>query len=172
MLKTISEFSGYLRAAGVPVAPGEEMDCLMSLEGAGLAQPALYQALRCTLVKRQRDLSVFDRVFHLYFKVLIPGRREDSDCDSGEETGTMFSLSTPGTAGQSQGSPGLGSPAQQLLGTLLAGHRAAMEHLARLGLQRLGELNRNHLDNIDETARQVKVAMEWFMAEHEMKKMV
>lgn len=67
----IRDFAGLLRTNGVRVSPAEVSDAVVaaSLVGAGEREP-FRAALRASLVKRARDVPVFDGLFDLYFSAL------------------------------------------------------------------------------------------------------
>jgi uncharacterized protein with von Willebrand factor type A (vWA) domain len=62
------EFAGFLRQNGLWVSPLEVADAASALSLLGLERRELVKgALAATLVKRGRDVPVFDRLFDLYF---------------------------------------------------------------------------------------------------------
>jgi uncharacterized protein with von Willebrand factor type A (vWA) domain len=65
------EFAGLLRANGVRAGPAEVTDAAASAALVGLEDRAAFRAaLRATLVKRSRDVPVFDGLFEIYFSGL------------------------------------------------------------------------------------------------------
>jgi hypothetical protein len=67
----VSEFAGLLRSNGVRVSPAEVADAVQAAALVGLDDRASFRAaLRASLVKRSRDVPVFDGLFELYFSAL------------------------------------------------------------------------------------------------------
>ena len=65
------EFAALLRSNGVRVAPAEVADAVTAAALVGADDRAGFRAaLRSTLVKRTRDVAVFDGLFDLYFSAL------------------------------------------------------------------------------------------------------
>ena len=84
------EFAGLLRANGVRVGPAEVIDAAASAALVGVADRAAFRAaLRATLVKRSRDVPVFDGLFEIYFSGI--GRLLE-----GIETGILRALREEG----------------------------------------------------------------------------
>jgi uncharacterized protein with von Willebrand factor type A (vWA) domain len=84
------EFAGLLRANGVRVGPAEVIDAAASAALVGVADRAAFRAaLRATLVKRSRDVPVFDGLFEIYFSGI--GRLLE-----GVETGILRALREEG----------------------------------------------------------------------------
>ncbi|MEJ2718507.1 MAG: VWA domain-containing protein [Deltaproteobacteria bacterium] len=68
MEQPILDFAGRLRKAGIKVSPVEVIDALGILSLMTLHDRSLFRdALRSTLIKRARDIPVFDTLFDLYF---------------------------------------------------------------------------------------------------------
>lgn len=68
MEERVLSFVNGLRGRGVSVSPAESIDAFSALSVVGLHDPdAFRSALRSSLVKREKDLAVFDELFHLYF---------------------------------------------------------------------------------------------------------
>lgn len=64
----IAEFTQQLRNRGLTVSTAELMDALRAVQNLGLADARLVrETLRCTLVKRQRDIEVFEELFERFF---------------------------------------------------------------------------------------------------------
>ena len=64
----LAEFAVLLRQNGLRVSPGELGDAASALGLMGLGDREITRAvLRSTLVKRAREVPVFDRLFALYF---------------------------------------------------------------------------------------------------------
>jgi uncharacterized protein with von Willebrand factor type A (vWA) domain len=68
MEQSILDFAGRLRKTGIKVSPVEVIDALGILSMMSLHDRSLFRdALRSTLIKRARDIPVFDTLFDLYF---------------------------------------------------------------------------------------------------------
>lgn len=81
MDKKILQFIDALRGSGVRVALSEDIDCFNALEILGVEDKHTFKsALRSTLVKKASDISIFEKLFELYFTALSqPLRTEDDD---------------------------------------------------------------------------------------------
>ncbi len=67
----VVEFAGLLRTNGVRVSPAEVSDAVEAAALVGAADRASFRAaLRATLVKRSRDVPVFEGLFELHFSAL------------------------------------------------------------------------------------------------------
>lgn len=74
LLRHIVRFGRTLRAAGVPVTPGQMMTFVRALVWIPIGdREAFYHAARCTLVCRHEDLAVFDRVFEWFWRNPLMG---------------------------------------------------------------------------------------------------
>ena len=64
LVRRLTELARALRAAGVPVGPGDLLHGLRAVEAVGLHRPDdVAAALRASWCRRQEDLAVFDRLF-------------------------------------------------------------------------------------------------------------
>ncbi|WP_243338545.1 VWA domain-containing protein [Anaeromyxobacter soli] len=71
MYARVAEFAGLLRTNGVRVSPAEVADAVEAAALVGASERGSFRAaLRATLVKRSRDVPVFDGLFDLYFSAL------------------------------------------------------------------------------------------------------
>lgn len=62
------DFIGALRRADIRVSTSEDLDAFAALEHLGLADRDVFRStLRSTLIKRQKDLPLFDTLFDLYW---------------------------------------------------------------------------------------------------------
>ena len=62
------DFTHHLRQVGLTVSTAELLDALRAVQRLGLSDPQLVKdTLRCTLVKRDRDVEVFDQAFERFF---------------------------------------------------------------------------------------------------------
>lgn len=62
-------FGRTLRAAGVPITPGQIMAMVRALEWIPIGdREAFYYAARCTLICRREDLEAFDRIFEWFWR--------------------------------------------------------------------------------------------------------
>ena len=67
----VAEFAGLLRTNGVRVSPAEVADAVEAAALVGVSERGSFRAaLRATLVKRSRDVPIFDGLFDLYFSAL------------------------------------------------------------------------------------------------------
>jgi hypothetical protein len=67
----VADFAGLLRTNGVRVSPAEVADAVVAASLVGAEDRGAFRAaLRATLVKRARDVPVFDVLFDLYFSAL------------------------------------------------------------------------------------------------------
>ena len=67
----VAEFSRILRTNGVRVSPAEVQDAVVAAAMVGVEDRAAFRAaLRTSLVKRSRDVPVFDALFDVYFSAL------------------------------------------------------------------------------------------------------
>jgi uncharacterized protein with von Willebrand factor type A (vWA) domain len=67
----VADFAGLLRTNGVRVSPAEVADAVVAAALVGVDDRAVFRsALRASLVKRVRDVPVFDALFDLYFSAL------------------------------------------------------------------------------------------------------
>jgi len=67
----VADFAGLLRTNGVRVSPAEVADAVVAAALVGVDDRAVFRsALRASLVKRTRDVPVFDALFDLYFSAL------------------------------------------------------------------------------------------------------
>jgi hypothetical protein len=79
MEKALLDFTGRLRRSGVPVSPAEVLDAGRVFTALGLADRTVFKdGLRSVLVKRGRDIPIFDSLFDLCFAGSpIRGRTDD-----------------------------------------------------------------------------------------------
>ncbi|MCA9774492.1 MAG: VWA domain-containing protein, partial [Myxococcales bacterium] len=64
----VLDFIAALRRADLRVSPAESLDAFAAIEAVGLRDRAVFRStLRSTLVKRSRDLPLFDLLFDLYW---------------------------------------------------------------------------------------------------------
>lgn len=73
-LHHLIHFGRTLRAAGVPITPGQMMALVRALEWIPMGdREAFYHAARCTLICRREDLEVFDRIFNWFWRNPLMG---------------------------------------------------------------------------------------------------
>ena len=69
MEKSLLKFANRLRSSGVSISPAEALDAGRALEQVGLeTRSTVKDALRSALIKRGRDIPLFDALFDLYFQ--------------------------------------------------------------------------------------------------------
>ena len=70
MRARILDFAERLRARDLPVSVAETMDAIAAVAAAGVERPVLREALAATLVKDERDRTVFDEAFDEAFPLV------------------------------------------------------------------------------------------------------
>jgi uncharacterized protein with von Willebrand factor type A (vWA) domain len=131
MEKSLTDFAEGLRKAGIGVSPAELIDASKALGHLDLAQRSLFKdGLRSTMVKRTRDIPVFDQLFDLYF---CDGLLVGSLSEASEEQPLESLLN-----GSPEMEQGLGSDLSPVALMIMAGQFAG---LTRLLLNRLESLN-------------------------------
>jgi uncharacterized protein with von Willebrand factor type A (vWA) domain len=83
----VVRFIRLLKRAGIGISPSETIDAMQALSCVALAdREAVRTVLRATLVKKLRDIPVFDALFDLFFVAPARGRPADGCHGRGEET--------------------------------------------------------------------------------------
>ena len=88
-------FARTLRAAGLPVGPGQVLDALTAVQVVGLANRSdFYWALHAVLVRRREQRILFDQAFHIFWRnpqlldrllsLAIPGLHDEDKEPPGE----------------------------------------------------------------------------------------
>jgi len=73
MDQRVVEFIAALRASGVRVSLAESADAFRAIEQLGIEDRDTFRScLRATLVKEQRDMAVFEKLFPLFFQPSQP----------------------------------------------------------------------------------------------------
>jgi hypothetical protein len=68
MDRQLVEFANLLRENGIPCSPAEDLDAFSAVRLVGIDQREAFRcALRATLVKRERDVPLFEQLFDEYF---------------------------------------------------------------------------------------------------------
>lgn len=80
MEKKLVDFIQRLRGAGVRVSVAESLDAFRATEVAGIENRETFRvSLRASLVKDVVDYPIFDKLFDLYFSVVLHGSREQKE---------------------------------------------------------------------------------------------
>jgi len=96
LLPNIMHFARVLRAAGLPVGPGQVLRAVEAVEAVGLASRAdFYHALHAVFVARREQRELFDQAFHVFWRnpqilermmdLLLPTVRAELQPQPGEE---------------------------------------------------------------------------------------
>lgn len=169
MEEVILDFTRYLRAAGVRVSLPETMECLEAIRQLGVDKDSVFTAMSATLIKRQRDRPVLEKLFRLYFSALKPGEEMD-EVWSGRATSSLL---VPGVVGGGLGlSPiGGGTVADRLVSAVMEGDLGTLSSIAAYAVNASGPLKFSDACQVQERVRQAQVTLEWFMAMHRLQKM-
>lgn len=172
----ILKFALFLRKAGISVSSSEVQDCIDGIRHADLSKAVFYQVLRSTLIKDQASFGTFDHAFNLYFSSEFLSLL---DCKSTPHQGGGFEDIGPlnEVAGErcqcipdhgpnwglGQGAGTLGRNSNRFVQIIRVGDSGQCTDYINEGIKSLGKLTREHLDNMKETLRKVKVYLEWNM---------
>lgn len=129
MLDLVLEFVRLLRIAGLRVGLTETQDALQALLMLNGQLDSMRTVLKATLMKRQADEAIFDRVFDLFFHLEVQRRSPQHD------TSPRF----PADAGKGPGDLPGGSP---------SAHRTAISY--RDALERAAQLIRRYAYRADD----------------------
>lgn len=115
LLDNMLHFGRVLRAAGLPVGPGNVIDAVRAVEAAGLQRrDDFYWALHCVFVARRDQRELFDQAFHIFWRnphlleramsLLLPVTRIENGANGGDESAPSRRLADalfPGAADRS-----------------------------------------------------------------------
>ncbi len=175
MDRKILEFATLLRKTGVNVSHTEVADCLKALALVGLEKENFYNVLVCTLIKDQSYFRIFDRLFYYYFDPDFTGHRSEAlkmwpNLIFPENNGVKCSGvdNVPGTEqGRSTGfgqGQGLATAAvDQFVQVIKVGKPDEMADMVKKGIESLGRIREEDLEDMKEVVRQVKIFLEWNM---------
>lgn len=173
----ILEFARLLRQAGLKISVSEVMDCLRGLEGLDIDRAAFYNTLLATMIKDQADYGAFAKLFDYFFAADFYGHRQDPAgvLKPGEPCGSCSGNDLPGdgdkTTGMGQGNMRPGIPTgDRMMQLIKIGSPDMMSQAAREAVASLGPIEEKHL-NMEETIKQVKVFLEWYMGVNRLEKM-
>lgn len=165
----ILEFIGLLRKAGLNITPAEIIDTLKAISLLSFQKDYFYIALQATLVKEMKDISVFDKIFNLYFNqsFTIPNQNENHNFLLGQYKNTSIS------DGRGLVSTGAGGSTPDLLEAVLnKENKIILDYFQNLINENYQELlGINTLHNIDDIIRQTQIKLEWFMVLNKLDKM-
>ena len=172
MEKVVLDFARYLRAAGVRTGLSEPMECLAAIQVMGPGREQVFTAMAATLVKRQQDLSLLEKLFFLYFSALR-GNDQTSDDHSNhpEMDGQVPAVLTHVVSGQGLAPAGSGTTADRMLAALLAGDTEAMLAMAAPVLEDVCPLIQVGMPPVRELVRQAQVTLGWLMVLHRLEAM-
>ena len=69
LARNVMHFARALRAAGLPVGPGQVLRALEAIEAVGLERRAdLYWTLHAVFVNRRDQREIFDQCFHIFWR--------------------------------------------------------------------------------------------------------
>ncbi len=158
------DFIEGLRGAGIPVSPAEVMDALRALRAVDLTDLVFFKtALRSTLIKRSRDLSVFEELFPLYFYGL-PRPEDDGALDDDLKRKLEEELELAAREGEAAGA--------LLLMTLLTGQGGEWETLIRQGARGVGTSQLQTRQQVGMYTRRIFDSFDWEGAEAELARLL
>src|SRR5438309_10175810 len=96
LVENLMFFARTLRAAGLPIGPGQVIEALCAVEAVGVAnRDDFYWTLHAVFVNRQDQLPLFNQAFHLFWRnpqllermmgMLLPNLSGGEEADKGEE---------------------------------------------------------------------------------------
>jgi hypothetical protein len=172
MEQRMVDFIAGLRAAGVRVSIAESSDAFRAVDQVGVMDRDTFRsALRTTLVKEASDLSMFERLFTLYFgsdrpplinpqEELTPEQRAMLAAALRALLDQMQQGDQPPAGSQSPGQPGQLGQLLQLLRQLLSGKPHSQEALEEAG-QQAGLPTASHPAQQPWLTRRMMQAMGW-----------
>ena len=200
MLYKIPEFINLCRLAGLTVASSEIVDLLESIKLLGWEKEKVYLAMSAALVKEEKDIVAFEKLFRHYFycnslkkdisPLLIdeisnppcwePGKFIQSFLELKntirEEMGKLQGKCNS-AAGKGGGGSGCGlsakpaaSPADNLVLLLQSGNEEALRAFIKEKIDYLKTLNEQGLSDFSFVLQELKVAMGLAEAQHRMTK--
>ncbi len=152
MEQRVLSFIQGLRARGVAISPAESIDSLGALEQVGWDSREQFRtALKSTLIKRQKDVAVFDELFPLYWQSLgLPERNGALPEEMKQQLEQMLR----------NGSAPSGDP-QDLLAMLLMGETGESESLIQQAAGRGGMSELSSYMQIGMYARRLYSQFDW-----------
>lgn len=183
MDRKILEFTALLRRAGVRVSHSEAADCLRALSLTGLDRDTFYHTMSSTLIKDQADMLTFDKVFGYYFDpdffghreealkrwpdLILPWREGRCAADDANRACTGSDPVEGEDHGRSTGfghGQGLATAAvENFMQVIKIGDPGEMAQLVKRGVESLGEIKNEDLQDTKNAIRQVKIFLEWNM---------
>ncbi|MEA2782346.1 MAG: uncharacterized protein QOK29_3890 [Rhodospirillaceae bacterium] len=96
LVENLMFFARTLRAAGLPIGPGQVIEALRAVQAVGVAnRDDFYWTLHAVFVNRQDQLPLFNQAFHLFWRnpqllermmgMLLPNLSGGEEADKGEE---------------------------------------------------------------------------------------
>ena len=158
------EFTKLLRQSGIKNSLSETMDCLKALDLVGLQREQFYQALRCTLIKDQADEGIFDKLFHLYFDIVLSRGKPDPELESPGTGASVTAQMVEAVTGEGLGWGASGSPYMLLMKAIMENIGDLQSRLIEMAVDSLGPMQCGFLKEIDETVKKAKVFIGWFEA--------
>ncbi|WP_418792446.1 VWA domain-containing protein [Phosphitispora sp. TUW77] len=179
MDKNILQFARLLRKAGIKVSHSEVMEALRALALTGIEKHTFFNILSATLIKEQADMRVFEKIFELYFspEVMRAGysdySRSVSLINSKPTTARKGCDMIPGTekgrtTGFGQGRGLATAEVENFVQVIQAGVHEEMLALVKKGVEGIGELFEEDLEDTKDTIRQVKIFLEWNMGVYKL----
>ncbi len=169
MERRVLSFIEALRDRGVSVSPAESIDALGALERVGWESREQFQtALKSTLIKRQKDVPVFDELFPLYWQSLgMPERNGALPEEMRERLEELLSEEAPPT-----GEPGDMPSPQDMLAMLLMGETGESESLIQQAAGHGGMSELTSYMQIGMYARRLYNQFDWQEVERQLEELL
>lgn len=169
MDRTILNFIAALRKAGIPVSPGEAIDCLNALTLVDGLGGTYKDVFKTTLIKSSEDMITFEKVFRLFFGIHKTASEMTPNKKQLHHPASLQRGSLSDGRGLIQS--GAGGPAEVMSKWLLQGDMENLRFLTQQSLARLQLQSVEDLNDLNDLVRQVQISMEWFMAENMLKRL-
>jgi len=163
----ILKFAVLLRKAGVKVSHTEVAVALKALSLTGLDNAAFFNTLAVTMIKDQSEYRVFEKVFNYFFKPETT-KKLSSGVEHKPERDLFPGTEKSRTTGFGQGQGLTTAARDNFVQIIKAGSTEEMADMVKKGVKSLGRLDKEDLNDMKKSIRQVKIFLEWNMGVYQL----